>query len=118
MGGRGAAEEEAQYLVLLKLWEDVGDTWRHQLTMIRISEQFAVAGEERSGGGWRTVGVGWVGEGGPHPVYQFLSGPSLSVSVSTSWAPVVIVSAFVQNVIEPLKQIMCLVVMLFKHMQP
>lgn len=101
MGGWG--EEEAQYLVLLKLWEDVGDTWRHQLTVIRISEQFAVAGEERRQG----VGVG-VGGGAP----------SLSVSVRTSWAPIVIVSAFVQNVIELLKQIMCLVLMLFKHMQP
>lgn len=101
MGGWG--EEEAQYLVLLKLWEDVGDTWRHQLTVIRISEQFAVAGEERR------RGVGSGGRGGA---------PSLSVSVRTSWAPIVIVSAFVQNVIELLKQIMCLVLMLFKHMQP
>lgn len=55
--------------MLLKLWEDVGDTWRHQLTVIRISEQFAVGGEERR----RGVG-GWGEVGGGHPVYQFLSG--------------------------------------------
>lgn len=62
MGGWG--EEEAQYLVLLKLWEDVGDTWRHQLTVIRISEQFAVAGEERRRG---------VGSGGRGGGTQFIS---------------------------------------------
>lgn len=66
---RGASgREEAQCLVLLKLWEDVDDTWRHQLTMIRISEQFAVAGEEKRGDGWKGS------RGVSTQFYQFLSG--------------------------------------------
>lgn len=71
--------------MLLKLWEDVDDTWRHQLTMIRISEQFA-AHRGREEGGW--VGWGPGGDGGG-------LAPSLSVSVRPSWAPIVIVSALV-----------------------
>lgn len=62
-GGRGRERgwEEAQYFVLLNLWEDVDDTRRHQLNTIRISGQFA--GAERGEGRWAN-----------HPVYQFLSG--------------------------------------------
>lgn len=61
--------------MLPKLWEDMDDTRRHQLTMIRISEQFAVTGEEKRRRGMvgRRPCVG-VGGWGWHPVYQFLSG--------------------------------------------
>lgn len=52
--------EEVQYLVLLNLWEDLDDTWRHQLNMFLISEQFA--GRDIEEGRWEY-----------HPIYQFLS---------------------------------------------
>lgn len=38
--GREEGGEEVQYLVLLNLWEGLDDTWRHQLNMFCISEQF------------------------------------------------------------------------------
>lgn len=81
--------------------------------MIRISGQFAVTAEERRregarGGGRRPRGGVW-GEGG---CTQFIS---FCQDILGSHRDCVSLSACV---IELLKQITCLVLMLFKHMQP
>ena len=59
-GGGGWRVEEVQYLVLLNLWEGLEDTWRHQLNMFCISEQFLCC--------WWRREEGRRGGGGHHPV--------------------------------------------------